>query len=71
MSCVCCSQSLSCSAERLARATASPEREVIRDASKSETVGPPTDAGEEVHLVVLPQVFGLDIADASLIDFSR
>jgi hypothetical protein len=65
-----CATLLSCSAERLARARESPAREVVRDASEPQSVGPPPDPSEEMHLVILPQVFWPDITDASFINFS-
>jgi hypothetical protein len=57
-------------AERLTGATSRPNKSIIGDACESEGVAPPSDAGEEVALIVAPEVVGLDFGDASLIDFS-
>lgn len=63
--------SLAGNAERLAGATSGPEGTVIWPSSQSSSVGPSSDAREEVALSVALEVVGSDIDYAPFIDIAR
>ena len=57
-------------AERLAWARARPDLPIVDPACGAESVGPDADAGEEVTLIVLPEVRGFNFDDAAFIHVS-
>jgi hypothetical protein len=61
--------SFTCRAERLARATASPDGAICRPSGKLQGISPSADAGEEMTLAITAEVSGLNVLDASLIHF--
>ena len=63
-------KSLSGTAERLARATACPNRTVSRPSSKLKSEGPSGDPGEEVALGVSFEFMGFDFGDAAGVNVS-
>jgi hypothetical protein len=58
-------------AERLAGATARPNRSVVGPASHSKSERPPADAGEEVVLRVTPEIIRGNVTYVSLIHIPR
>ena len=56
--------------ERLAGATACPNRSVVRPSSEMESERPPGDSGKEVALDVSAQVVGSHVADVSLVNIA-
>jgi hypothetical protein len=57
-----------CRAERLARATAGPYRNVICPSCSTKSEGPGANAGEEVALGIAGEILWLEVADVSVID---
>jgi hypothetical protein len=55
-------------AERLARATAGPDRAVVRPTGETQRVRPRADACEEVALVIADKLLWRDIADIPFVD---
>jgi len=70
MSSVVCSTALSGDGERLAGATAGPDRLVVGPSGESEGEGPAPDPGEEVVLGIPSKVSSSNVNDASLIHIS-
>lgn len=59
--------SAACRAERLARATACPNRPIVRPSSQSKGEAPRADPGEEMALCVSAQIGGVHVLDVALI----
>ena len=57
-------------AKRLTRAASGPDRTLIRPPGEPECIGPPSNAGEEMGLGIVPEVVGSHVDDASLVNIS-
>ena len=61
---------LSCGAERLTGARTCPNRSVIGPTCESEGVVPDGDPAEEMRALESSDIFGSDVLDGSVVDFS-